>query len=312
MPRVASQARTLVRDAADGGLEKGFAGGRAAAYALKGTGADLNQSDLGLRVMREIMGLEDLHFGLWEDGEELTVENCRRAQERYAERFISMIPPGVRRVLDVGCGTGRNAERLLAKGYEVEALSPDPYQEKVFDEKLGGRARFHLSRFEDFRAREDFDLLLFSESAEYMEKDAFFPCCIRALRRPGWVLVCDFFRKAETDRYGSCFLEEDFLGRAHEAGFEVVEKEDVTEATVPTVELARKMHLRYGIPAARLLADLARQKAPLLSRLAALFVRRKLRKLSDYIFEYLPLQLDPDGYRERVKYVFFLLRRASA
>ena len=271
----------------------------------------MNKSDLGLRVMREIMGLEDLHFGLWEDGEELTVENCRRAQERYAERFISMIPPGVRKVLDVGCGTGRNAERLLAKGYEVEALSPDTYQEKVFGERLGGRARFHLSRFEDFWAEGEFDLLLFSESAEYMEKDAFFPRCIRTLKKPGWVLVCDFFRKVETDYYGSCFLEEDFVTRAREAGFEVVEKEDVTEATVPTVELARSMHLRYGIPAARLLIDLARQKAPILSRLAAFLMRRRLRKLGDYIFERLPLQLDPHYYRERIKYVFFLLRRAG-
>ncbi len=267
------------------------------------------ESDLGFRVMRDIMGLEDLHLGLWEDGDELTIENCRRAQERYAERFISMIPPGVKRVLDVGCGTGQNASRLVTKGYEVEAVSPDSYQERVFGEKLDGRARFHLSRFEDFRAREKFDLLLFSESAEYMEKNKFFPCCAQALKDPGWLLVCDFFRRAEIDYYKSCFIEEDFLRRAREAGFETVESVDVTEATVPTLTLARKMHLRYGIPAARLLVDLARHRAPVLSRLAAFFLRKKLRKLGGYVFEELPQQLDGDYYREHIRYVFYLLRR---
>ncbi len=272
----------------------------------------LQQSDLGLRVFRDVIGLEDLHFGLWEDGDELTIENCRRAQERYAERFISMIPADVRRMLDVGCGTGRNTERLVAKGYEVEALSPDPYQEQVFNEKLAGRVRFHLSRFEDFEATERFDFLLFSESAQYMEKDRFFPCCARALKAPGWLLVCDFFRRSEMDYFKTCFLEEDFLRRAQEARFEVIEAADVTEAIVPTLELARKMHLRYGIPVARLLADLARQRAPVLSRLAAFFLKKKLRELGDYVFEQLPRQLEADYYRKRVKYVFYLLRRGSA
>ena len=162
--------------------------------------------DLGLKVFQEILGLDDLHFGLWEPDEELTIENCRVAQARYAARLIDMIPDGVERVLDVGCGTGRNCERLVVRGYEVEALSPDPYQKQLFQERLAGRARFHLSRFEDLEAAGGFDLLFFSESAQYIDKAAFFPCCARALGRPGWVLVADFFRRLETDYYESAFI----------------------------------------------------------------------------------------------------------
>ena len=87
--------------------------------------------------------------------------------------------------------------------------------------------------------------------------------------------------------------------------------EDVTEVIAPTLELGRKMHLRYGIPVARLLTELARQKAPILSKLVALLLRRKLREFGEYVYEYLPLQLQPDYLRERVKYSFYLLRGPS-
>jgi len=56
----------------------------------------------GLRFYREILKLDNLHFGLWEEEDPLTLEGARAAQRRYTERLVGMIPPGVNDILDVG------------------------------------------------------------------------------------------------------------------------------------------------------------------------------------------------------------------
>ena len=40
-----------------------------------------------LRLMREVLELDHLHYGLWGD-EPLGLEGLKRAQDRYAERLI--------------------------------------------------------------------------------------------------------------------------------------------------------------------------------------------------------------------------------
>ncbi|NDZ99780.1 methyltransferase domain-containing protein, partial [Streptomyces sp. SID10116] len=44
--------------------------------------------------------------------------------DHYHPLLLRNLPPGGRTALDVGCGTGRFARRLAARGYEVDALDP--------------------------------------------------------------------------------------------------------------------------------------------------------------------------------------------
>ena len=59
-----------------------------------------------LRFYSDVLGLDHLHYGLWEADEELTVANLKLAQNRYQQAIIDLLPPPPPRVLDVGCGTG--------------------------------------------------------------------------------------------------------------------------------------------------------------------------------------------------------------
>ncbi|MEU0572038.1 class I SAM-dependent methyltransferase [Nonomuraea sp. NPDC005983] len=43
----------------------------------------------------------------------------------YHRLLLRQVPPGAGRALDVGCGTGRFAGRLAARGLEVDAVDPD-------------------------------------------------------------------------------------------------------------------------------------------------------------------------------------------
>ncbi|WP_024875872.1 class I SAM-dependent methyltransferase [Saccharomonospora piscinae] len=44
--------------------------------------------------------------------------------DRYHPLLLSVVPPGARRALEVGCGTGKLARRLAARGLDVDALDP--------------------------------------------------------------------------------------------------------------------------------------------------------------------------------------------
>ncbi|RBQ14347.1 class I SAM-dependent methyltransferase [Spongiactinospora rosea] len=46
--------------------------------------------------------------------------------DHYHPLLLRSLPRGARTALDVGCGTGRFARRLAARGLEVDALDPSP------------------------------------------------------------------------------------------------------------------------------------------------------------------------------------------
>ena len=58
-----------------------------------------------LRFYSDVLGLEHLHYGLWERDEELTLANLKAAQTRYQQAIIDLLPAPPARILDVGCGS---------------------------------------------------------------------------------------------------------------------------------------------------------------------------------------------------------------
>ncbi|MFI7338628.1 class I SAM-dependent methyltransferase [Streptomyces sp. NPDC050085] len=64
--------------------------------------------------------------------------------DHYHRLLLDRLPPGGRTALDVGCGTGRFARALVAHGYRVDALDPDPATLAVA-EASGGGPRYHVA-----------------------------------------------------------------------------------------------------------------------------------------------------------------------
>lgn len=155
------------------------------------------------------MGLTNsdyLHYGYWEPlptyGEELTLTRLRVAQENYAAKLFSFIPEGTKTVLDVGCGIGGNAAYLCDRGFSVERLAPDALQQERFIQNTNGKVPFYLTRFEDFHSSNSYDLVLLSESSQYIAVDDLAQGAACLLSNGGYLLVADMMRSNAEYREG--------------------------------------------------------------------------------------------------------------
>lgn len=262
--------------------------------------------DRALKFYEEVLGFGYLHYGLWE-GDPLTLEGLKAAQERYAELLCSMIPQGVKSVLDVGCGTGGNALKLKERGYEVEGLSPDPYQQRKFTERTA--LPFHLARFQDFVPPRRYDLIFMSESCQYVPLSHLFPAIARAAAAAGHALISDNFplAKAGSRMTLSGHTLDAFLAEAKKHGFEPTRDEDITDRVTPTLDLAREWVERYAIPVAQLAAETLQEKRPWCYRVGRFLLRKRIAKLDEQ-----RVLLDSAEFRRLKCYWVFLFRAPAA
>ena len=230
-----------------------------------------------LRFLHEVLRLEHLHYGLWED-EERDLAGLSQAQKRFCDELVSWVPEGVRSILDVGAGIGTTSQALSRKGFEVEGLSPDPYQRDVFVQRTG--LRFHLTRFQDFVPERAYDLILMSESAQYVWLDSLFPA-VERVSPGGHLLLADYFvtgamGSEDHPAAKSGHRLADFDRRAEESGLDLVRERDITEAVLPTLELLEHWIERYVEPSVDVFGGWLRGRYP---RIGALAQKKALAEL---------------------------------
>ncbi len=263
------------------------------------------KNDRALRFYNEVLGLPHLHYGMWQANDELTLANLKIAQKRYEDLLAENIPKDVKLTLEAGCGTGAMWERMLDMGLEAEALSPDVNQMEMLTKKF--KAPFHFHRFEDFTPTKYYDMVLMSESCQYIPLDQLFSNVIRSLRPQGYWMVCDYFVRDNASgvmsKSGHNYNE--FMRRAKANGFRLLKEQDITVETTRTLDFSKDLVTRGRI-GFDLLTERFREDHPWITGVIARLFRKKLRKL-DASLEL----LDGEKFRANKKYVFLLFQRGG-
>lgn len=235
--------------------------------------------EAGLVFSRYFFGTEHLHYGYWDNGTPVRIENLHRAQEAYCDRLLSRMPDGAQTVLDVGCGAGLLAERLVELGKTVDCVSPSAFLASKVTDRLGDAVRMFECKFEELQPDRKYDVVIFSESFQYLDLPVALEQLQRILAPDGTVLICDFFRKdVEGKSYiGGGHRLSKFRSAVSASAFEYFFDEDITKQTAPTIDLANDLCLNAVAPICDVMNRFLDSRYPRISK----FVRWRFRKKID-------------------------------
>ncbi len=263
--------------------------------------------EAGYRLQKFVLKSEHLHYGLFEPDIPVDISNLKAAQDRFLQRLVEAIPAGTKTILDVGCGSGKTAEYLIDKGYSVECVSPGARLTAIASARLGESARMHYGRFEHLSFSGRYDLVLFSESFQYIPMEAALEKCVAILNPGGHILICDFFR---TDREGDSPIRG---GHSHSQWsaiyprypLDLVLDRDITAETAPIHDIAQAFNQEVLKPLwdGAMLAAAARW--PLLTRFGRVIFRKEIGKMEKYR---LSGRRNGEAFREFKVYKTYLFR----
>lgn len=255
----------------------------------------MHSRELGLVLAQQILGVDDLHYGLWDPDLELKLTNIGIAQQRYTDFLLATLPPaqpGPVRVLDIGCGTGHILGQLLDRGYRADGVIPSPNLAKLVRQRLekrpGNLSQLFECRFEDFPAgqhTQHYDVALFSESFQYISMDASFALLQQIVKPGGLLVICDFFKTAHhgdggigDKSFGGGHQLADFYRKIKTTRFVQLRDEDITHRVSPNLDLLNDFLLNTIKPVGLSLDRYLSSNYPKLSWIAQKLMRKKLAK----------------------------------
>ena len=259
----------------------------------------------------KLLNLEHLHYGYWTRDLKVNLANLRAAQENYVDFLISHIPDNVRSVLDVGCGRGQMAWNLLNAGYNVDCISPSPLLAQQTRDLLGSRSHIFECSYEKFQTRNRYDLLLFSESFQYVQLEEAIRKTDSLLNHCGYLLICDIFKtavKGKSPTSGGHPLKR-FYNLALEYRLELVKNLDITEQTAPNIDLEHHIFNQVIHPIVNGLEQLLDNRYPFLSKV----LKWKYRKKIDKIYaKYFGDQRTGENFKKFKSYRLLLYRKTNS
>ncbi|MCK4886465.1 MAG: class I SAM-dependent methyltransferase [Planctomycetes bacterium] len=237
--------------------------------------------EIGSICGQYFLGLDHLHYGYWTQDLEVKIANVAKAQDNYVKFLLSHIPDGVKTILDVGCGSGHTSKELLGLGYKVDCVSPSHFLAEKTKKLVGDSVEMFECFYEDLEADKKYDLVLFSESFQYMKIDQALQKTCDLLNPNGHMLICDIFKKDVPNVYkisGGHSISK-FEGFLSQFPFELLEEVDITNHTSPNIDLISDMTEKVIQPVMVLGEKFLNSRAPFTSKCVRWIFRRKIARM---------------------------------
>ena len=266
---------------------------------------------LGFIIGHHFFKMDDLHYGYWPAGLPVEAQNLARAQANYTDLLMYHVPSGDRSILDVGCGAGNNARKLIEKGYTVDCVSPNGFLTNVAKQVLGDRATVFETKFQDLQTDRRYDVVLFSESLLFIKPlDVAFDKARSLLNPGGHILITDIFKVPAEGKSP--------IGGGHELPvfretiarhpFRPVADVDMTDGIAPTFDVLDHAYREAIQPAYQLILGRLTDKYPWVMK----FVRWKFRKKMDrYEQKHFSGRRDGTNFKKYKSYRLLLFQRTA-
>ena len=264
--------------------------------------------DAGLLIGKFFMDTEELHYGYWPNDKTATAQNFSEAQERHSQLIIDNIPKGVKKILDVGSGSGSLAKKIVALGYQVDCVIPSEFLADKVQQKLDGSSKIHITKFEDLDISNNYDLILFSESFQYVHLIKSIDKILSILDKNGYLLICDVFHKnvsGVSPMRGGHRLD---LFENEIEKTDLVKKADIdiTLETAPTWDFLNQFLNEVAIPISDMSHSYMKYKYPKLIRFMKWKYRNRLEKIRKV---WLSNELTGENFAKFKSYRLFLFKK---
>ena len=239
--------------------------------------------DIGLSIGRFFLNTEDLHYGYWPKGETATIQNFAKAQEAHSKLIIDHIPETTKRILDIGSGSGNLALKLINKSYQVDCVIPSKFLAEQVQAKLGNKSTIHICGFEDVPDSEKYDLILFSESFQYVKLGESLKKIPDMLSPNGYLLICDFFRRDVPGKspLGGGHSWKGFQETISKLPFKQITDIDISNETAPTIDLLEKFNTDVFTPIVKMSGEYLLSNYPYISLLMQWKFKKRIEKISN-------------------------------
>ncbi len=264
--------------------------------------------DIGLILAKQFYKTEYLHYGYWIDDLEVNTNNVYQAQKNYAEYIISQIPEGTKSILDVGCGAGKFAGELIDLGYKVDCVSPSPNLTKHVRRLVGDRCEIFECGYEELKTDKKYDLVLFSESFQYIPVNQALPQSLEFLNENGHILICDFFSKDVdgTSPIGGGHNLKKYYETVAKFPLETIKDIDITKETAPSLDIVNDFLTNAMHPIYDLILYVLDNNYPKIARFLRWKFKKKLEK-ADY--KYFQQKTNGQSFSHFKSYHFLLYKK---
>ena len=264
--------------------------------------------DAGLLIGKFFMDTEELHYGYWPNDKTATAQNFSEAQERHSQLIIDNIPKGVKKILDVGSGSGSLAKKIVALGYQVDCVIPSEFLADKVQQKLDGSSKIHITKFEDLDISSNYDLILFSESFQYVHLIKSIDKILSILDKNGYLLICDVFHKnvsGISPMRGGHRLDL-FENEIEKTNLVKKADIDITLETAPTWDFLNQFLNEVAIPISDMSHSYMKYKYPKLIRFMKWKYRNRLEKIRKV---WLSNELTGENFAKFKSYRLFLFKK---